>query len=161
MYTMGHGNLNDGHTVSQGDKFKIVDSEGRVLYESVESLSHIMAEGETREDKDNKLEFSIDDGIKLQATDLKFTVEQGSNFYESIIEKLKEIESVKDKEDEDIGDTLVIWLKNGQTLYFNKVRDLWELSDRLAFTYFGMETQVRREANFKLDCIAGYAVEEG
>ena len=112
MYTMGHGNLNDGHTVSKGDKFKIVDSEGRVLYESV-------------------------------------------------IEKLKESESVKDKEDEDIGDTLVIWLKNGQTLYFNNVRELWETSDKLAFAYYGMETQVRREANFKLDCIAGYAVEEG
>ena len=62
--------------------------------------------------------------------------------------------------DKNYDDTLVIWLKNGKTLYFNKVRDLWEKSDKLEFTYFGMETQVRREANFKLDCIAGYAVEE-
>lgn len=61
---------------------------------------------------------------------------------------------------EDKGDTLVVWLKNGKTLYFNGVRELWGTSDKLAFAYYGMETQVRREAHFRLDSIAGYAVEE-
>lgn len=61
---------------------------------------------------------------------------------------------------EDIGDTLVVWLKNGKTLHFNGVREWWVTSGQLAFAYYGMETQVRREAHFRLDSIAGYAVEE-
>lgn len=61
---------------------------------------------------------------------------------------------------EDKGDTLVVWLKNGETLYFNGVREWWGTSDKLAFAYYEMKTQVRREAHFMLDSIAGYAVEE-
>ena len=56
--------------------------------------------------------------------------------------------------------TLVIWLKRGETLYFEKVENLQNGDSELTFNYFGKATQVKRSAVFNQINIAGFALEE-
>ena len=56
--------------------------------------------------------------------------------------------------------SLIIWNKNGSTMKFEKVTNFiedWQ-RDQISFEYFGMSTQVRREAKFYTKNIAGYAL---
>lgn len=56
--------------------------------------------------------------------------------------------------------SLIIWNKNGSTMKFEKVKNFiedWQ-RDQISFEYFGISTQVRREAKFYIKNIAGYAL---
>lgn len=58
--------------------------------------------------------------------------------------------------------SLIIWNKNGSTMKFEKVTNFiedWQ-RDQISFEYFGISTQVRREAKFYTKNIAGYALEQ-
>ena len=62
--------------------------------------------------------------------------------------------------------SLVIWFKDGKTAYFEQVTNFVEFcSDFKAdvayikFSYFGVTSQVKRAAQFNLNQIAGYAIE--
>lgn len=58
--------------------------------------------------------------------------------------------------------SLIIWNKNGSTMKFEKVTNFiedWQ-RDQISFEYFGINTQVRREAKFYTKNIAGYALEQ-
>ena len=57
------------------------------------------------------------------------------------------------------GQTLVIWFKNAETAYFSSVMEFCEGTHEIAFTYFGKESEVRRDALFDRREIAGYALE--
>lgn len=58
--------------------------------------------------------------------------------------------------------TVVVYLKNGSTALFKDVEN-FDISEELpngtyiGFTYLGESTQVRREAMFNLNCIAGFS----
>lgn len=54
---------------------------------------------------------------------------------------------------------LIIWLKSGQTMKFEKVTDFSLLGNSIGFNYFGVSTQKQRKATFYKDNIAGYALE--
>lgn len=56
--------------------------------------------------------------------------------------------------------TLIIWLKNGETLKFEHVEELREYDGTITFSYFGVSTQVKRIARFIHYNIAGYALED-
>jgi hypothetical protein len=56
--------------------------------------------------------------------------------------------------------TLIIWLTNGNTCKFEQVENFQDGSEELNFSYFGVFTQVRRDAVFYRGNIAGYALEE-
>nr|WP_232846047.1 hypothetical protein [Enterococcus innesii] len=63
------------------------------------------------------------------------------------------------------GKTLVIWTKDGKTLYFENVTNftdgLIETGDRrIAFNYSGVSTGVNRYANFNTRAIMGFALEK-
>lgn len=55
--------------------------------------------------------------------------------------------------------TLIIWLTNGNTCKFEQVENFREYKNSITFTYFGVSTQVEREAEFMKSNIAGYALE--
>ena len=58
--------------------------------------------------------------------------------------------------------TLIIWNKDGSTMKFEKVTNFiedWQ-RDQISFEYYGISTQVRREAKFYTNNIAGYALEQ-
>jgi len=60
--------------------------------------------------------------------------------------------------------SLIIWFKNGSTGKFEKVKNFkHETAESgrsyLRFSYFGISTQVTREAVFYFDNIAGFAME--
>ncbi|MEC3942605.1 hypothetical protein [Enterococcus mundtii] len=58
--------------------------------------------------------------------------------------------------------SLIIWNKDGSTMKFEKVtnfRDEWQ-NDTITFEYFGVSTQVKRNAVFFIKNIAGYALEQ-
>ncbi|MFW8619694.1 hypothetical protein ACF3OA_13320 [Enterococcus thailandicus] len=62
------------------------------------------------------------------------------------------------------GKSLIIWNKNGSTMKFEKVTNFKNayLSSgelRISFDYFGVSTQVKRNAVFFIKSIAGYALE--
>lgn len=62
------------------------------------------------------------------------------------------------------GQTLVIWFKNGNTAFFQKVSDvesgIEEVGcETVTFKYFGQSTQVERQAIFNLENIAGFALD--
>lgn len=60
------------------------------------------------------------------------------------------------------GKSLIIWNKNGSTMKFEKVTNFiedWQ-RDQISFEYYGISTQVRREAIFYIKNIAGYALEQ-
>lgn len=61
--------------------------------------------------------------------------------------------------------SLIIWFKNGGTGKFEKVENF--INETVAsgktyirFSYFGVSTQVKRQAVFVTDNIAGFALEE-
>lgn len=58
--------------------------------------------------------------------------------------------------------SLIIWLKDGQTMKFEDVK-YFEIDNRwvdtITFNYHGVSTNVRRDAVFNIDNIAGYAIE--
>ena len=56
--------------------------------------------------------------------------------------------------------SLVIWFNNGKTAMFKNVENFNHNEKALFFDYFGESTQVKRNAFFKLDSIAGYASQE-
>lgn len=57
--------------------------------------------------------------------------------------------------------TLVIWLKDGKTLYFENVVVLDHTDDdTLWFKYHGKSTDVTRVANFKKSELLGTAINE-
>ncbi|AQU79727.1 hypothetical protein AJGP001_10830 [Planococcus faecalis] len=55
--------------------------------------------------------------------------------------------------------TLVIWMENGTTCFFERVKILKESANSITFEYFGVSTQTKREATFCKHKIAGYAIE--
>ena len=58
--------------------------------------------------------------------------------------------------------SLIIWNKDGSTMKFEKVTNFiedWQ-RDQISFEYYGISTQVRREATFYIKNIAGYALEQ-
>lgn len=80
-----------------------------------------------------------------------------------------EAKSSRDKARADVkkvkGKTLVIWTKDGKTLYFENVTNftdgLIETGDRrIAFNYSGVSTGVNRYANFNTIAIMGFALEK-
>lgn len=80
-----------------------------------------------------------------------------------------EAKAVREKVREDMkeaqGKTLVIWTKDGKTLYFENVTNftdgLIETGDRrIAFNYSGVSTGVNRYANFNTNAIMGFALEK-
>lgn len=58
------------------------------------------------------------------------------------------------------GKTLIVWLKSGNTCKFELVEDFQDGLEELEFSYFGVSTQVRRNAVFIKSNIAGYALED-
>lgn len=60
----------------------------------------------------------------------------------------------------DESKSLVIWFNNGKTAMFKNVENFNHNEKVLFFDYFGESTQVRREALFKQDSIAGFASQE-
>ena len=60
----------------------------------------------------------------------------------------------------DKGQTLVIWLPKGETLYFENVEKLENTDSELKFDYFGASTQKTRSAIFNQINIAGFALEK-
>lgn len=58
--------------------------------------------------------------------------------------------------------SLIIWNKNGSTMKFEKVTNFqWTCqNDTITFEYFGVSTQVKRNAVFFIKNIAGYALEQ-
>ena len=56
----------------------------------------------------------------------------------------------------DKGQTLVIWLPRGETLYFEKVEKLENTDSELKFDYLGVSTQKTRSAIFNQINIAGF-----
>lgn len=54
------------------------------------------------------------------------------------------------------AESLIIWLKDGQTLKFEDVKDF--RIDIITFNYHGVSTNVRRNAGFNIDSIAGWAI---
>lgn len=60
--------------------------------------------------------------------------------------------------------TLVIWFKNGNTAYFERVTGFNETCSGpelvIRFNYFGVASQVERNANFNKNTIAGFALED-
>ena len=60
----------------------------------------------------------------------------------------------------DKGQTLVIWLPRGETLYFEKVENLENTDSELKFDYLGVSTQKIRSAIFNQINIAGFALEK-
>lgn len=80
-----------------------------------------------------------------------------------------EAKAIRDKVRADVkkvkGKTLVIWTKDGKTLYFENVTNftdgLIETGDRrIAFNYSGVSTGVNRYANFNTSAIMGFALEK-
>ena len=59
----------------------------------------------------------------------------------------------------DKNKTLIIWLKNGNTCKFEKVKGFHESAEQIEFYYFGVSTRVEREATFQKNNIAGFALE--
>lgn len=55
--------------------------------------------------------------------------------------------------------TLIIWLMDGTTCKFERVEHFREYEEDIKFFYFGVLTQVEREATFMKHSIAGYALE--
>ncbi|OJG40890.1 hypothetical protein RV02_GL001744 [Enterococcus gilvus] len=55
--------------------------------------------------------------------------------------------------------SLIIWLNEGQTLKFEKVKDLENTDEELKFNYFGVSTGVERNAVFNQINISGFALE--
>lgn len=58
------------------------------------------------------------------------------------------------------GKSLIIWLIDGNTMKFENVKNLRDIGLELRFNYFGISTQVAREAVFNKNNIAGFALEE-
>lgn len=58
------------------------------------------------------------------------------------------------------GKTLIVWLKSGNTCKFELVKDFQDGLEEFKFSYFGVSTQVRRNAVFLKNNIAGYALED-
>lgn len=63
------------------------------------------------------------------------------------------------------GKSLIIWNKNGSTMKFEKVTNFMDVylrsgEPRISFDYFGVSTQVKRNAVFFIKNIAGYALEQ-
>ena len=54
---------------------------------------------------------------------------------------------------------LIIWLKSGQTMKFEKVTNFLFSSNEIEFEYFGVSTQKQRKATFYKNNIAWYALE--
>ncbi|WP_301357544.1 hypothetical protein [Enterococcus spodopteracolus] len=58
--------------------------------------------------------------------------------------------------------SLIIWNKDGSTMKFEKATNFqwtWQ-NDTITFEYFGVSTQVKRNAVFFIKNIAGYALEQ-
>lgn len=55
--------------------------------------------------------------------------------------------------------TLIIWLNDGNTCKFEQVENLRVFDSVIKFDYFGVSTQVKREAVFYTKNIAGHAFE--
>lgn len=58
--------------------------------------------------------------------------------------------------------SLIIWNKDGSTMKFEKVTNFqwtWQ-NDTITFEYFGVSTQVKRNAVFSIKNISGYALEQ-
>lgn len=60
----------------------------------------------------------------------------------------------------DMEKSLIVWLKKGETLRFEKVKNLENTDTELKFEYFGVSTQVTRSATFNQINIAGFALEK-
>mgnify|MGYP003599895163 CR=1 FL=1 len=60
----------------------------------------------------------------------------------------------------DKGQTLVIWLPKGETLYFENVEKLENTDSELKFDYFGKKKKKTRSAIFNQINIAGFALEK-
>lgn len=63
------------------------------------------------------------------------------------------------------GKSLIIWFKSGATGKFERVENFESKINEngegaICFSYFGVSTQVKREAVFLLSNIAGFALEE-
>lgn len=58
------------------------------------------------------------------------------------------------------GQTLVIWLPKGETLYFENVEKLENTDSELKFDYLGVSTGKMRSAIFNQINIAGFALEK-
>lgn len=56
------------------------------------------------------------------------------------------------------SDDLIIWLKDGQTMRFQKVSGFTASDYCLSFGYEGVSTRMARAATFFLKDIAGYAL---
>ena len=61
--------------------------------------------------------------------------------------------------------SLVIWFKNGNAAKFEQVENFVNETastgkSYIRFSYFGVSTQVKRQAVFVTDNIAGFALEE-
>ncbi len=61
--------------------------------------------------------------------------------------------------------SLVIWFKNGNAAKFEQVENFVNETASngkayMSFSYFGVSTQVKRQAVFVADNIAGFALEE-
>lgn len=55
------------------------------------------------------------------------------------------------------NETLVLWFKNGNTAFFEKVENLYIAEGYLRFEYFGVSSQTKRGAFFNIENIAGFA----
>lgn len=58
------------------------------------------------------------------------------------------------------GKTLVIWMVNGNTLFFENVDELKNGDSELTFNYFGVSTKTKRSAVFNQINIAGFALQD-
>lgn len=58
------------------------------------------------------------------------------------------------------GKTLVIWLCEGNTLFFENVSDLKNSDSELTFDYRGVSTETNRSAVFNQINIAGFALQK-
>jgi hypothetical protein len=55
--------------------------------------------------------------------------------------------------------SMIIWLKNGQTLKFEQVKNMNANEIGIEFDYFGVSTRVERHAIFFKGDFAGFALE--
>lgn len=55
---------------------------------------------------------------------------------------------------------MIIFLTNGETLKFVRVENVITTSKRLTFTYVSVSTGEHKYAEFNLDVIAGYSLNE-
>lgn len=58
------------------------------------------------------------------------------------------------------NETLAIWFKNGNTAFFEQVENMDIANGYLIFEYFGVSSQTKRGAIFKIDNLAGFATSD-